>query len=469
MVRLPRIIIAGTHSGVGKTTVAMGLIAALRRRGVNVQPFKVGPDYIDPSHLERAAACPARNLDTWLVKPEMVRALFIHAARPAGLSVIEGVMGLFDGYGGTTDRGSTAEVATLLATPVVLVVDASHLARSVAALVKGYREFDPSLTLAGVILNKVSERHAKLLRQSLRPAGVRVLGYLPSEPSLTIPERHLGLIPASEQTALAQRLERLTQLIQTTVDVEQVMRAARRAPALPDASPPWGVRAARDPIVRVGIAKDRAFHFYYHDNLDLLRASGAELVPFSPLGDRRLPDDLDGLYLGGGFPEVFAQPLSANHTMRTSIKRAVAAGMPVYAECGGFMYLTQRLIDAEDRSRPMVGVVPGTIRMTKRLQPFGYATIIPRRATILARAHDRIKGHEFHYSAWDHPLRAREAAYTIVRRGVPRRLEGFARENLLASYLHVHFLTNVRWARGFVAAAHQWKQQQRRSRRVETP
>ncbi|MBI3323159.1 MAG: cobyrinate a,c-diamide synthase, partial [Candidatus Omnitrophica bacterium] len=262
MVGLPRILIAGTHSGVGKTTVAMGLIAALVRRGLAVQPFKVGPDYLDPTHLEHAAGRAARNLDTWLLTPAMVRRVFLQAGRAAELSLIEGVMGVFDGYGAATERGSTAEVAKLLKAPVILVVDASHMARSVAAMVQGYRDFDADLPLAGIILNRVSERHAKLLRESLRAAvDVPVLGYLPAEPAVAIPERHLGLVPAQEATALTERVERLARLIETTVDLERVARIARGAPALPDGPPPWRAVPARSPAVRLGIAKDRAFHF----------------------------------------------------------------------------------------------------------------------------------------------------------------------------------------------------------------
>jgi len=330
-------------------------------------------------------------------------------------------------------------------------------------MVKGYRDFDADLPLAGIILNRVSERHAQLLRESLRAAvDVPVLGYLPAEPAVAIPERHLGLVPAQEATALTERMDRLARLIETTVDLERVARIARGAPALPDVPPPWRAAPARSPAVRLGIAKDRAFHFYYQDNLDLLSASGAELVEFSPLDDPRLPDALDALYLGGGFPELFASQLARNEPLRRHIKEAVAGGLPTYAECGGLMYLAQRLVGLDGRSHPMAGVLPGTIHMTPRLQSFGYATLISRRPTILAGAQERIKGHEFHYSRWDHPVSTREAAYTVRRRNDPRRLEGFVRGPLLASYIHVHFLTNVRWAQGFIASARRWRQRHHR-------
>ncbi|MBI4354402.1 MAG: cobyrinate a,c-diamide synthase [Candidatus Omnitrophica bacterium] len=469
MVTIPRLIIAGTQSGVGKTTVAMGLIAALRRRGMRVQPFKVGPDYIDPSHLERAAECPSRNLDTWLLTPHKAQQVFQHASATADLALVEGVMGMFDGYGATSERGSTAEVAKLLSAPVILVIDGSHMARSVAAVVKGYREFDPHIRISGVIVNRVSERHFQLLRQALRNMpGLNVLGYVPRDAAISMPERHLGLVPAQEQGRLTAALTRLAHLVQDTVDLARVVRLAQSAPPLPVISAPWEHVPTPSARVRLGVARDEAFHFYYHDNLDLLRALGTEVVPFSPLEDRRLPDGLDALYLGGGFPEVFARPLAENQSFRRSLKRTIAAGTPTYAECGGLMYLAQRLVDLEGRRHAMVGVLPGTIRMTPRLQPFGYATLLARRPSILARVNDRIKGHEFHYSTWDHPVRGDEAAYTVLRRH-ERRREGFVRGNLLASYLHVHFLTNVRWARRFVETAHRWKQQQRRKSSGATP
>ena len=458
MVTRPRLLIAGTHSGVGKTTVALGLMAAWRRRGLTVQPFKVGPDYLDPTHHAQAAGRASRNLDAWLLKPQQVRGVFEHAGEAADVSIIEGVMGMFDGYGSTNDRGSTAEMAKLLNVPVILVVDASHMARSIAAIVEGYRRFDPAVRLAGVIFNRVSERHARLLREAVRRyTSVPVLGYVPSDAAIAIPERHLGLVPALEKTS-AQPLERLAERVAATIDLERLLRIARGAPTLSHVPGPWDRSQRIAPCVRIGLAYDRAFHFYYQENLDLLRAFGAEVVPFSPLRDAALPAELHALYLGGGFPEVFAEELAANHAMRRAVKQAVTRGVPTYAECGGLMYLTRRLVDARGRAHPMVGALPGTVRMTPRLQHFGYTTVIPRRRTILSGARDHIKGHEFHYSTWTHPIAAREAAYTVVRRGEPDRLEGMVRDNVLASYVHVHFLTNVRWAQGFVACAMKRKQ-----------
>ncbi len=458
MVSIPRILIAGTHSGAGKTTVASGLMAALRRRGLSVQPFKVGPDYIDPGYHTEAAGRISRNLDTWLLKAPLIQGVFQHAAANAGLAVVEGVMGLFDGHSSLSERGSTAELAKWLRTPVILVVDGSRMARSAAAMVRGYLEFDPDVRIAGVIFNQVSEGHFRLLQESVRrDVCVPVLGYLPRDPLLAIPERHLGLIPAQERRDGLRRLARLAEVIGRTVDLDRLLRIARQAPPLSPAKAPWLQSRVRQPSVRIGWAWDDAFHFYYQENLDLLRARGAELIAFSPLRDARLPDRLDALYLGGGFPERFAEGLSQNRPLRGQVRQAVRGGLPTYAECGGLMYLAESLVDQRGRRHAMAGVLPGATRMTSSLQHFGYATIIPNRRTILAEAGDGIKGHEFHYSVWDHRPTPRHAAYTVVQDRRGRRLEGFAQGHLLASYLHVHFLTNRRWAEGLVASAQRFR------------
>lgn len=458
MVDIPRVLIAGTHSGVGKTTVAMGLMAALAKRGITVQPFKVGPDYIDPSYHTLVSGRMCRNLDTWLLKDKLIRGVFQDAALDAKIAIVEGVMGLFDGHASTNDRGSTAELAKLLHVPVILVVDASHMARSVAALVQGYLSFDPAVRIEGVIFNQVRERHFALLQETLqRYTDVPALGYLPPDPDLAIPERHLGLVPAIEDPGMARVKERLVEAVTKSIDLEQIMRIARKAAPLPGAELPGKAQGHRPRIVRIGVARDRAFHFYYQENLELLQTLGAELVDFSPLSDQRLPEGLDALYLGGGFPEVFANELAQNEPLRREIKCAVEGGLPTYAECGGLMYLTEHLVDKAGHQHAMAGVLPGAIRMTNRLQNFGYVTLIPKRDTILAKADDPIKGHEFHYSVWDHQVPSGQAAYTAVTRREGQRLEGFAHGNLLASYVHVHFLTNVRWASGFVASAQHWK------------
>lgn len=465
MVTIPRILIAGTHSGVGKTTVAVGLMAAMAKRGMIVQPFKVGPDYIDPSYHTLVTGRISRNLDTWLLKDKLVCGVFQEASAGATIAVIEGVMGLFDGHASTNDRGSTAELAKLLQASIILVVDGSHMARSAAALVQGYLKFDPAVRIEGVIFNQVRERHFALLREALqRYTDVPALGYLPPDPNLAIPERHLGLVPATEDSGMAQLRERLADTVIGSVDLEHIMRIAKNAAPLPWAELPGKAQDHQPHLVRIGVARDRAFHFYYQENLQLLQTFGAELVDFSPLSDQRLPERLDALYLGGGFPEVFASQLAQNEPLRREIKCAVEEGLPTYAECGGLMYLAECLIDKQGSEHAMVGVLPGTIRMTNRLQNFGYATLIPKRDTILANADDPIKGHEFHYSVWDHQVPPGQAAYVVVKRRESRRLEGFTQGNLLASYIHVHFLTNIRWARGFVASAQRFRHTTGRTR-----
>ncbi|MBI3319584.1 MAG: cobyrinate a,c-diamide synthase, partial [Candidatus Omnitrophica bacterium] len=427
MIKIPRLLIAGTHSGVGKTTVAVGLMAALRQQGISIQPFKVGPDYIDPSYHTLATGRVSRNLDTWFLTDRQVRQVFQHAGTSARLAVIEGVMGLFDGHAGTNDRGSTAELAKWLQVPVILVVDGSHMARSIAAMVQGYLAFDPQVRIAGIIVNNVSARHGALLREALqRSIRCPMLGSLPFDPTLAIPERHLGLIPAQEDSRLAPVIKRLADAVKASINLDAVKRLANRAPTLPlIASSALDIpQSGMSSVCTIGVARDRAFHFYYQENLDLLHALGAELIEFSPLEDANLPGGLDALYLGGGFPELFAGELAQNGSLRGEIKRAVDAGLPTYGECGGLMYLAQRLIDAQGKPHPMVGALPGTIRMTSRLQHFGYATIRPQRDTILAKAHDPIKGHEFHYSCWEHQVPSRHAAYTVLRRREPTRLEG---------------------------------------------
>lgn len=461
MVRIPRVLIAGTHSGVGKTTVTLGLMAALKHRDLAVQPFKVGPDYLDPSHHTRVSGRMCRNLDTWLLRPRAVAAVFQHASADAALAIVEGVMGLFDGHASTSERGSTAELAKQLQIPVILVVDGSRMARSAAALTLGYLTFDRNLPIAGVIFNKVREPHYKLLHQAMRQVtGCPVLGYLPPDPRLTIPERYLGLVPAQEERPVNQLTQRLADVVSRSIDVDRLLRIARRAAPLSE-EPLHSERNRPTSRCRIGVARDQAFHFYYQENLELLRHYGAELVEFSPLADARLPEALDALYLGGGFPEVFAQPLASNVPLRSEIKAAVAAGLPTYAECGGLMYLAKQLTDQRGRRHTMVGALPGTIRMTNRLQHFGYVTVSPARDTILAKKRDASRGHEFHYSTWTYPVSEERAAYVAVkgRRGWHKRFEGFASGNVLASYVHVHFLTNPRWAKGFVTSAQRWNGQ----------
>lgn len=458
-VAVPRLLVAGTASGTGKTSFAVGLIRALRARGLRVQPLKVGPDYIDPSHLALAADRPCRSLDTWMLGQDRTRALFLHASRDADIAIVEGMMGLFDGHSPQSDAGSAAEVARLLAAPVILVFDAWAVARSAAALVLGFREFDPALHLAGVIANRTGGAgHASLLRRAIEPAtGVPLLGWLPPVAGAALPERHLGLVPAREHAAAAAAAAALEAAVTAHVDLDALVAIARSAPALPAA------RAAAlptpaphsHPRVRIALALDSAFNFYYPDTLDLLSAYGAELVPFSPIGDSSLPPDVRGIYIGGGFPEEHASALAANATLRAGLRAAVDAGMPCYAECGGLMYLCRALRDDTGTEHEMVGAVPAVSAM--RPGPtgltLGYREATAARDSLLFRSGDVVRGHEFHHSHLAVPLPESAAAYHFAETGAA---DGYVRDNLLASYLHIPFFGFPAAAQRFVAACAAW-------------
>jgi cobyrinic acid a,c-diamide synthase len=442
-----RIVVAGTASGVGKTTVATGLIAALRARGLAVQGFKVGPDYIDPGFHSLASGRPGRNLDAYLCGPELIAPLARHGSAGAEISVIEGVMGLFDGASGQGELASTAQVAKLLGAPVLLVLDAAAMSRSVAAIVHGYRDFDRSLDLAGVVLNRVgSERHELLLREAIEPLGVPVLGCLRRDERMAVPERHLGLVPAGERAAENRAmLGALAEALERSVEVDAVLDLARRAPEL--SGPAWSPEPAQtvEGGARVAIAQSQAFSFHYAENLELLRAAGAELVPFDPLREESLPEGTGALLLAGGFPEVFAAELSENAALREEVAAFARSGRPVLAECGGLLYL-----GAELDGRAMCGVLPVKGEMKRRLS-LGY-----REATVAApspcfEAGERFRGHEFHYSGIE-PAASESPAWKLAAGGAEWG-EGFVSGGVHASYLHLHWAAHPEIAHRLVAAA----------------
>jgi len=449
------IVIAGTQSGVGKTTVTLGMIAALRRRGLTVQPFKVGPDFIDPGHHTRAAGRVCRNLDGWMLSQEDNLALFRRHAGEADIAVVEGVMGLFDGYDGLSEAGSTAQIAKWLGLPVLLVVDARSMARSAAALVHGFATFDPALTLAGVFCNRVGgAAHLKYLEQSLSQLdGIKCLGGLPRETELAIPERHLGLFTAEDHPLEEKRLEHLADCLERHLDLDGLLAAL---PVLPI---PAETPVAEEPhTVRLGVARDQAFCFYYQENLELLARYGAELVPFSPLNDRVLPENLHGLYLGGGYPELSAASLAANMGMKRSIARQAAAGLPIYAECGGLMYLSQEIEDLEGKRHPMAGVLPLQVRMLPRLRALGYREVTLAASGLLGPAGTRARGHEFHYSEIVAGTAGLAKQYQITaRQGQKAAPEGYCLNRVLASYVHLHFLSNPEVARHLVAKCREYQ------------
>ena len=434
----PRVVIAGTHSGVGKTTVATGLMAALTARGVKVASAKVGPDFIDPGYHALATGRPARNLDAWMCGVDAIGPLAGRAGADADVLVIEGVMGLFDGAGDGTPS-STADIARLLDAPVVLVIDASSMSQSVAAIVHGFATLDPHVRVAGIVLNRVaSPGHELLLLAALEPLGLPILGVLGRDDTFSWRDRHLGLVPVAERPdAVRASLRALTAAIDRSCDLDGVMRLAATAPALVVGAP-----RLPEPVgpARVALAAGPAFSFTYQDNLDSLAAAGAELVPFDPCRDERLPEGCTGLLAGGGFPEVYAGALADNGALLADVRdRITGGGLAVWAECGGLLWLADRL-----DGRPMAGVVATEGEMTKRLT-LGYRAAVTCSATPLGPAGTVLRGHEFHYSTTSP---AGDALSLTGRHG--ESTGGFASPSMLASYLHVHLGNAPELAAAFV-------------------
>lgn len=451
-----RIVIAGTHSGAGKSTVSLGLMAALRQRGLRVQGFKVGPDYIDPSYHTAITGRTSRNLDSWMLSHATVRDVFRRAAGDADVSVIEGVMGLYDGKGPLSNEGSTAEISALLDCPVVLVVDCAGVARSAAAMVKGYQELDRTLRIAGVIANRVgSEGHFRLVQQAVEQVcGIPVLGYLSHHPAMEIPERHLGLIPALERGDHDGLFRALGAAVAATVDLDAVLALAGAAPPLASLRPNAAggkAEATRRTSeggakARIAVAMDAAFHFYYAENFDLLTDCGAQLLPFSPLAGDPVPEDADGLYIGGGFPETFAADLSRQQGVRTSVRERILNGLPTYAECGGYMYLTEQIVDMQGTAHDMVGVIPARVSMQPRLSGFGYREVTGVAGNWLVPPGATARGHEFHYST----IAYHGPQSFAWQGGLAGQGEGYLQGNLVAGYTHLHFASNPAVAQHFV-------------------
>jgi cobyrinic acid a,c-diamide synthase len=504
---IPRIVIAGASSNVGKTTVTAGLIAALRQRGLIVQPFKCGPDYVDPSYHERAAGRPCRNLDTWMLKDSQLLDSFARACQDADIAVVEGVMGLYDGSDWHDEHGSTAQIAKLLNAPVLLVLDIAGSARSAAAAALGYQHFDPAVAIRGVVLNFAgSERHAQGCAEAIANAtALPMLGWLPRELQLRIPERHLGLVPGGEQVNSDALIAEMATAVGARFDVAGVVEVARlaaaggeggnarrapcfaaggggsltadgaaasvggvpprrpaavelargaaltadgavaRAGAAPrerePAHPPVTATRAQRPIIAV--ARDEAFCFYYPENLELLVEEGAEVQFFSPLRGERPAANAAGVYLGGGYPELHGPALASNTGLWSALKDLHTADAPIYAECGGFMVLTEGLTDSEGHSWPMAGLLPGFARMSGKLAALGYRHATALRSNLLAEPGDSLRGHEFRYSSWVRGANIADdtAAWQVrgTRDDAPTDVVGYTRGNLLASYLHVHF------------------------------
>ncbi len=448
----PRVLIAADRSSAGKTTIAVGLMSLLTREGRAVQPFKVGLDYIDPSYHSEVTGRLSRNLDGFLMGARAIIEVFLHASADADICVIEGVRGLYEGLESLSDCGSTAQVAKILNTPVILVVDARSITRSTAALVQGYQSFDPKVNIKGVILNKIgSASHAKKAKEAIEHySGVDVVGQIPRNDAMRLSMRHLGLVPAVEGIARSSQFKPQLELIESTiedsVDVDKIVDIARDAGTLPDLSPvlfkPKHTRQNQHKRVRIGVAYDEAFNFYYHDLFDLFALNNVDVTFFSPLRDNVLPD-VGGLYIGGGYPELFAKELTHNHSIRDAIAARAAEGMPIFVECGGLMYLTESLTYKAERSR-MVGVIPASTRMVDK-RVIGYVVGQTVRDTILGPRGTHFRGHEFHYSDVTDFADTLQFAFKLKKGvGVADGYDGIQLDETLASYAHVHPLSYPR-------------------------
>ncbi|MFH0939899.1 MAG: cobyrinate a,c-diamide synthase [Planctomycetota bacterium] len=448
-----RLVIAGTQSGVGKTSVTLALTRALTRRGLRVQTFKVGPDFLDPSYLALASNRPCYNLDGWMCGEKYVRQLFVRKTADAEIAIIEGVMGLFDGADSTTSEGSTAEIARWLNAPVLLVVNAHGLARSLAAVVKGFVSFEPDLRIAGVIANQCgSDRHAQWLAESLRTAILPpLLGAIPRGDFPALPSRHLGLVTADSSALSLAVLDQMADVFERHVSLDAILAACDSAslPSVPQISAPEP-RARR---MRLGVAHDAAFHFYYPDTLEALQAEGCELAFFSPLNDARLPEMIDALYLGGGYPEEHAEALAANTTLLQDTRTFAANGNTIYAECGGLMYLAEGIETRVKQRHALAGILPVWTRMLERRKALGYVEVELTADSLWGRRGARVRGHEFHYSeiVTDSQLKDWRLVYSLQRQradGIV--VEGFQRGRILASYVHAHFASRPETIRYFV-------------------
>lgn len=469
------VVIAGTHSGCGKTTITLGILAALRKKNYTVQPFKAGPDFIDTGLHRLVTGRTSRNLDLWMCGRDYVIECFHTHSADADVSVIEGVMGMYDG------NISTADLAAALDVPVVLVIDAYGMAESAGAVVKGFEEFrsgeagkrESNNSLTGVIFNRVaSDRHYKRLKDSVR--DVPVLGYLPRDLDFNIPHRHLGLVVAEEGPIANEEIEKLADAVLEYIDIDSIVQKQERKRAQKRESGEAGKKVSGEAL-KIAVAYDKAFCFYYEDNLDLLKQAGAEIATFSPLADSRVPEGADALYIGGGYPEIYAEQLSGNKSMLDSIHACALNGMPVYAECGGFMYLTQGIYDNENVFYPMAGVFPVKTKMTKARARLGYREAVMMENSILGRKGSTVRGHEFHYSeivpkresgkagkcesdkAVTCPL-ARFPASPLysVKDGYGTYIynEGCRVKNTFGSYIHIHFGSNEEIAHNFTSFVH---------------
>jgi cobyrinic acid a,c-diamide synthase len=467
----PRLVMAALRGSAGKTTLCVAMAAALNKRGVAVAPFKKGPDYIDAAWLSLAAGRTCRNLDTFLMGREQVARSFSRHASCDDVSLIEGNRGLYDGTN-LEGEHSTAELAKLLSAPVVLVVDCDKVTRTMAAMILGCQHFDPEVAIRGVILNRVAgERHASIVRRTVEEhCQLPVLGTVPRMADVPFSERHLGLIPPQEQDRIQHAIERAAKIAGDYLDLDGLMAVARGAPSweiLPGTESCHGDETARNPVT-IGVIRDRAFQFYYPENLEALAARGARIVEISAISDSALPP-VDALYIGGGFPETQAKLLAENEAFRWSLREAAEEGLPIYAECGGFMYLGETLI-VGGHHYPMVGFLPVSFEMEKRPQGHGYTVVDVERENPFFPVGTRLAGHEFHYSrllSWEGEKG--QLAFRVERgSGIDGKRDGLCRKNVLASFTHLHALGTPRWAEGLIERARWYRAGRREEARCRS-
>ncbi|RCW50446.1 cobyrinate a,c-diamide synthase [Halanaerobium sp. MA284_MarDTE_T2] len=471
-----KLLIAGSRSGVGKTTISLGLMAALKKRGLKVQPFKVGPDYIDPGFHTLICGRDSYNLDSYFLGAAGVKKVFSENSKQADISMIEGVMGLFDGKG-KESVSSSAEIAKIIKASVILIIDARKVAQSAAAVVYGYKNYDQKLNLKGVIINNISSpHHFKLLKEAIKAKmnDLVVLGYLPKNQDLELPERHLGLVPVSESSELKAYSQKLIEIMEKYIDIEQVIEISQVEPenlfkdnsATKSTIKNIKIKNKREEKIetksfsenfkgkmesaniKIGIASDQAFNFYYQINLDLLKAAGAKIVEFSPLTDSRLPE-VDAVYLGGGFPESFLQELAANREFKSDFKEKVKQGLPAYAECGGLMYFCRQVKDFEGKEFQMLDLLPAEIEMTSKLQEMGYREVEASADNLLFKKGEKARGHVFHYSRISKIDQKVKRSYNYRKKE-----EGYSSlDNILASYIHLHFASNLQIVKNYLEKA----------------
>ncbi|MFQ6105826.1 MAG: cobyrinate a,c-diamide synthase [Candidatus Hydrothermarchaeaceae archaeon] len=455
--KMPRIVLSGTSSRAGKTVVSIGLMQALRKRGYKIQPFKIGPDFIDPSFHLFATGRHSRNLDSFMMGERDIRQSFQRNAEGADIAVIEGTMGLYDSHDALEEKGSTAEVSKMLKTPVILIASVERISRTAAAFVLGYKLFDKNVDIKAVILNRVgSKRHAEKARVAVEKlAGMKVVGTMPRNSEIEVPERHLGLVPAYESEKTKLDFARLARLIEEYVDVDKIIKIAKGAPALKNVAPNPIYSPKNKYNVRLGIFRDKAFSFYYQDTIDAFAANGAKITYIDSMKDKHLPR-VDALYIGGGFPEVFSEYLEANASLRKEVYNFCDSGKPVYGECGGLMYLGEKVI-TKDGEYEMVGFLPIETKMEEKFQALGYVIHRAIKDNPISRRGDVLLGHEFHNSSVRLLGEVEYVCETKRGKGIDGKREGILKNNTLAGYMHLHVFSYPRMIENFLGTASKLK------------